>query len=89
MSAIPLAVSRKTPAPRAKDVRLVTAEYGRALREGARRAGLGWEEAAAAAGVSPVTAWRVENDQGSLKAAEALRAVLATRATRPTKRYEA
>lgn len=57
----------------------MTAEYGRALREGARRAGLGWEEAAAEAGVSPMTAWRVENGQGSLKAAEALRAVLAAR----------
>jgi transcriptional regulator with XRE-family HTH domain len=62
--------------PKPKSPRLVAASYGQRLRAEAKAAGIGWEALAERAGISSVSAWRVEDGKGSLKSALALRDAL-------------
>lgn len=49
------------------------------LRTAADQLGVGWEKLAEEAGISPVSAWRVEKGEGSVKSALALREALERR----------
>jgi transcriptional regulator with XRE-family HTH domain len=70
------AMSARRPPSKPKVAPLVGEKYGQKLREAAKRAGIGWEALATEAGISGVSAWRVEHGKGSLKAALALRKAL-------------
>jgi transcriptional regulator with XRE-family HTH domain len=61
---------------RSKTPRLVPAEYGLRLKAAAEQLGLGFEQLAELAHISPVTAWRVTKGEGTVKAAEAMRGAL-------------
>lgn len=61
---------------KSKPPRLVSAEWGKQLRDAADAAGIGWEKVCQTADVSIPTAWRVTNGEGTVRAARDLRLAL-------------